>query len=324
MGSDEFNPGLPRVSELEPGQAGLRAQFDELAQDQRSRREKVEEDTSSSGGLTFPGNFRNQYPYDHVLNSIGHAVYVAKASSGEIMYWNCAAEKLYGWKDYEVIGRCFWEFLIEEDFAPFINKIMEKLQFGQSWSGQFPFKKRSSEMFMAMVTKSPLYEDGELAGVVTVSSDAAVFNSMNSNQPRVSTFNMKGIQWPSRPQIASVPQMASSISDLVLKVLSRRCSDDLSRDGDVSVSEAECVNPDRQDIDMAKSRDDGKSWQKEESAVAQPVKFVPLPIYTFKLTDFVLHIALKLVRMFIVSGVRTLLVGKSSVDHEPCKPSRYY
>lgn len=33
---------------------------------------------------------------------------------------------------------------------------------------------------MAMVTKSPLYEDGELASVITVSSDAAVFNRMDS------------------------------------------------------------------------------------------------------------------------------------------------
>ena len=69
---------------------------------------------------------------------------------------------------------------------------------------------------MAIVTKSPMYEDGQLVGVITVSSDAAVFNNVNSNQPREHGFNMKRIQWQPRPQIASVPQMASSISDLVL------------------------------------------------------------------------------------------------------------
>lgn len=128
---------------------------------------------------------------------------------------NRAAEKLYGWKDSEATGRPFWELIIEDEYVPYMEKIREKLRFGQSWSGQFPFKKRFGETFMALVTENPLYEDGELIGVVTVSSDAAVFNSIR-NQSRAPRDNMKRIQWQQRPQIASVPQMASSISDLVL------------------------------------------------------------------------------------------------------------
>lgn len=95
------------------------------------------------------------------------------------------------------------------------------------WSGQFPFKKRSGEVFMAMVTKTPLYEGGELVGVITVSSDAAVFNSIDSEnrrtrqsgangQPGVQRLNLKRIQWPPRPSIAPMPQIASSVSNLVL------------------------------------------------------------------------------------------------------------
>lgn len=280
MGSDESNPGLLRVlvdrcSELEASQASLREQLVQLAaEEEKSRvREKVNEElTSYSGGLTFPGNFRGRSPYGHVLQSMGHAVYVTRAPSGEIIFWNHSAEMLYGWKDYEVIGRCFWDFLIEEEYATAINKIMEKLRFGQSWSGQFPFKKRSGEIFMAIVTKSPMYEDGQLVGVITVSSDAAVFNNVNSNQPREPGFNMKRIQWQPRPQIASVPQMASSISDLASKVLSRRRGDDVSRDGDGSVSDAEESRPARQGIDVAKNTGEGGNCHKEESVIAQPAK----------------------------------------------------
>ena len=98
---------------------------------------------------------------------------------------------------------------------------------GVPWSGQFPFKKRSGEVFMAMVTKTPLYEDGELVGVIAVSSDAAILNTTNSEnqrtyqsgnngQPGVQRLNLKRIQWPPRPMIASMPQIASSVSDLVL------------------------------------------------------------------------------------------------------------
>lgn len=137
---------------------------------------------------------------------------------------NHSAENLYGWKDYEVLGRRDEEFLVAEEFHNPYKKIMERLASGQSWSGQFPIKQRSGEIFMAMVTKSPLYEDGELAGFITVSSDATIFNSINpenirKNQDRgkLGGLNMKRIRWhPPRPQIAPMPQIASSVSNLVL------------------------------------------------------------------------------------------------------------
>lgn len=76
---------------------------------------------------------------------------------------------------------------------------------------------------MAMVTKSPLYEDGKLAGIITVSSDAATFNSPNSenrrtyqDRARVPRINLKKIQQHPRQLIAPVPQIASSVSNLVL------------------------------------------------------------------------------------------------------------
>lgn len=76
-------------------------------------------------------------------------------------------------------------------------------------------------MFMAAVTKTPLYEDGKFVGVITVSSDAAVFNKINMkklrmhqdvahDQPREWKLNMKRIQWHPRPQIPS------SVYNLVL------------------------------------------------------------------------------------------------------------
>lgn len=80
-------------------------------------------------------------------------------------------------------------------------------------------------IFMAIVTKSPLYEDGELVGIITLSSDAPVFNSsqtegMNEEhtdgQSRFRGINFKKIQWSAQPQIISVPQIASSVSSLVL------------------------------------------------------------------------------------------------------------
>lgn len=105
---------------------------------------------------------------------------------------------------------------------------MERLSIGLTWSGQFPFKKRSGEVFMAMVSKSPLYKDGELVGIITVSSDATLFNRIEAENLRTSKDRASGqhrgwqLNWnksqshQGRPPLAPVPQIASSVSNLVL------------------------------------------------------------------------------------------------------------
>ncbi|XP_022893952.1 serine/threonine-protein kinase CTR1-like [Olea europaea var. sylvestris] len=170
---------------------------------------------------------------------------------------NRAAEKLYEYKDYEVIGQRVTEILIDEEYLASAHKILERLQNGQCWSGQFPFKKKSGQRFMAMVTKSPLYEEGEVVGIISVSSDAAVFNNTNSenlrtnqdhdiDQTKVRGMNLKKIQWPRQPSIASVPHIASSVSNLAAKVLIRKrgdvaCNSDSDTDSRVR-EEAEVDN----------------------------------------------------------------------------------
>lgn len=104
---------------------------------------------------------------------------------------------------------------------------MERLRRGQSWSGQFPFKKRYGKIFMAMMTKSPLHENGVLVCFITVASDAALFNRIEAqnlrthedsanSQHRGRQSYLQRIQWHGRPPIAPVQEIASSVSNLVL------------------------------------------------------------------------------------------------------------
>lgn len=73
---------------------------------------------------------------------------------------------------------------------------------------------------MAMVTKSPLHEDGELVGIITVSTDAALCNRIESD---LGAFKDRAnaqhrgwqLKYP-RPPVVPVPQIASSVSNLVL------------------------------------------------------------------------------------------------------------
>ncbi|XVF13192.1 hypothetical protein REPUB_Repub08aG0186900 [Reevesia pubescens] len=236
MAGDESVTSLYRVlvdrcSSLEASHAKLREEFDELEQqDKRKTEEEVLLESDSGDAVSyfsvvkFPGYFSTGSPFRNVLESIGHAVYVCSAASGKITFWNRSAENLFGWRSNEVLGQRDAELLIADEYHVPLKKIMEKLSSGQSWSGQFPFKRRSGEMFMALVSKSPLYEDGQLTGVITVSSDAAIFNGINLENRRTyqdhSTprrLKMKRIHWhPPRPQIAS------SVSNLASRFLLKK------------------------------------------------------------------------------------------------------
>ncbi|GLT78273.1 hypothetical protein SLA2020_498130 [Shorea laevis] len=230
-GASLYKVLVDRCQSLEASQARLREEFDELKAEKKRKaevRNDSREEMSDSGCGLVTGFFLAGTPYRSMLESIGNAIHVCSAPSGEIIYWNRSAEKLYGWRSQEVIGLRATKLIIAEEYHEPLNKIMERLKSGQSWSGQFPFKKRSGEVFMAMASKSPLYEDSELTGFITVSSDATIFNMMNSDnlrtyqaQSKLHGSNPKKIQWhPPRPQIAA------SVSNLASKLLPKKQRDD--------------------------------------------------------------------------------------------------
>ncbi|KAK9198576.1 hypothetical protein WN944_013762 [Citrus x changshan-huyou] len=308
MAGDESGPSLyrdllDRFEGLEAGHAKLREELNDLLLQEKKKNDDVDEvattsDSDAAWSSTLPGCFNEVGPYRSVLESMGHAVHVCTASSEDIIYWNRSAESLYGWKDREVFGQRVTEFLIAEEFHSPHKKIMERLASGQSWSGQFPFKKRSGEILMAVVTKSPLYEDGELAGFITVSSDAAIFNSINPQHPRpypnrgqMRGLNLKKIQWqPHQPQIAQVPNIASSVTNLASKFLLRRRGDDMSNASESSRSKKDATDTEDFKLEKSGTMEEklnsnfhneestaaGRSFRKDESAfeIAQPSKII--------------------------------------------------
>ncbi|XP_024031950.1 probable serine/threonine-protein kinase DDB_G0271682 [Morus notabilis] len=223
-----------RCRSLEESHARLAEKLRDLTQQKMKNIENEEDLAGVTSDYPLPGYFSTGSPYKRVLDSLGHSLHVYRASSGEIVYWNRSAENLYGWKDYEVVGqKCFTELLIPEEHYMTLEKIMRRLlRTGEPWSGQFPFKKRSGKIFMVMVTKSPLYENGELVGVIVVACDAAGFNgvgtdSQRSNEDRVDRqyrdqrLNFKKIKWHPRPPTVPSPEIASSVSNLAAKVLAK-------------------------------------------------------------------------------------------------------
>jgi PAS domain S-box-containing protein len=105
---------------------------------------------------------------DELLHALGHAV-IATDTRGTVLFWNGAAEQLYGWPSAEAVGRDITEVTVPELSLQAAAEIMSALREGRSWSGGFPVRNRSGEVLHALVTDSGVYRDGELIGIVGAS-----------------------------------------------------------------------------------------------------------------------------------------------------------
>ncbi|CAN1184316.1 Serine/threonine-protein kinase EDR1 [Linum perenne] len=240
---------VDRCLDLETSQAKLKQELSQLLEEDKNKNKKRtithggDDSGSSDNGdlitditsyigvpksfpahVCFPGYFLDGSPHRGVLESLGHALHVCTASSGQIFYWNRAAEILYGWKVDEVIGERIDGLLVSRKNHASFRRILGNLSYGRSWSGQFPLKKKTGEVFMALVTMTSMYEGNQLVGIVTVSSDAAVYNKTKlGNMNRVSDKegpNGSKIQWQQRPAIAS------SVSNLASRFLPKKRGDE--------------------------------------------------------------------------------------------------
>jgi PAS domain S-box-containing protein len=106
-----------------------------------------------------------------MLDAVGQAV-IATDLAGNVTYWNRAAEQLYGWTAAEAIGRKVVELTPTDASREQAAAIMDALQRGEPWSGEFEAKRKAGERFPALVTDAPILDDaGQLVGIVGISSD---------------------------------------------------------------------------------------------------------------------------------------------------------
>jgi diguanylate cyclase (GGDEF)-like protein/PAS domain S-box-containing protein len=109
-----------------------------------------------------------------LLDAVGEAV-IATDRDGVVRYLNPAAERLYGWREVEALGRPIVEVNVPLD-APGAREraedIMAQVQAGEAWSGELEVRRRDGSTFPALVTSAPYVdEDGAVAGTIGVSAD---------------------------------------------------------------------------------------------------------------------------------------------------------
>ncbi|MBA2783780.1 MAG: PAS domain S-box protein, partial [Rubrobacteraceae bacterium] len=106
-----------------------------------------------------------------LLDAVGQAV-IATDPLGKVIYWNRAAQELYGWSAKEVMGRPIVEVTPSEDLAERAEEIMGELSHGRSWMGEFVVQRKDGTTFPALVTDTPVHdEQGNLIAIIGVSTD---------------------------------------------------------------------------------------------------------------------------------------------------------
>ncbi len=106
-----------------------------------------------------------------LLDMVEQAV-IATDMEGRVLYWNAFAEKLYGWKAKEVLGKPAAVLGVSSPSRAQAEEIRSRLLKGESWAGESIVSRRDGTTFLATVTNSPVYDEaGRLIGIVQVSFD---------------------------------------------------------------------------------------------------------------------------------------------------------
>ena len=106
-----------------------------------------------------------------MLDSVVDAV-KAVDPEGTIIYWNEAAEKMFGWNSSEMLGRRIFDVgqlsIPEND----LREIYGRLETGETWSGEYVVRHRDGRRFSIHENKAPVFdEDGTLLAIISVSHD---------------------------------------------------------------------------------------------------------------------------------------------------------
>jgi PAS domain S-box-containing protein len=106
-----------------------------------------------------------------LLNAVQQAV-VATDPEGLVIFWNDFAERLYGWRPEEAVGKAIQELTPSPFLREHSADIFERGASGGSWTGEFLVQGKSGKAFPALLTTSPIRDErGTVLGFVLVSID---------------------------------------------------------------------------------------------------------------------------------------------------------
>lgn len=117
-----------------------------------------------------------------MLDAIGQPV-LATDLDGHIVYWNSAAEALFGWNSDEVTGKSVLP-LTQAGYSELDDaRLFSRLRSGHTWTGDILLLRKNGETFTGVVSDTPIHDDdGHLLGMVRIVTDLSVRKSVEEEQ----------------------------------------------------------------------------------------------------------------------------------------------
>ena len=106
-----------------------------------------------------------------LLDAVGQSV-IATDLEGKVLYWNRAAEEIYGWSSEEALGRRLRDLTVSEGSLEKAEEVGSELRAGRAWSGETLLRRKDGSYVPVLGTATPLFDDrGNLVGMIGVSTD---------------------------------------------------------------------------------------------------------------------------------------------------------
>ena len=133
-----------------------------------------------------------------LLDAVGQSV-IATDLEGKILYWNRAAEEIYGWSAEEALGRRLRDLTLSEELLDQAEEVVSKLRAGRAWSGERLLRRKDGSYVPVLGTATPLFDDrGSLTGMIGVSTDISERKTLEAElERRASHDPLTGL--PNRP-----------------------------------------------------------------------------------------------------------------------------
>ncbi|MCU1400670.1 MAG: diguanylate cyclase/phosphodiesterase with sensor(s) [Acidimicrobiales bacterium] len=114
-----------------------------------------------SDGLEHLPQFQTE-----LLAAVGQAIIVLDLDH-TIIYWNRAAEDLYGWTAAEAVGRCSTDLIRRAPSADSTAQIDAALWSGKSWVGEYEVVRRDGASVPLLITNTPMRDpDGNMVAII--------------------------------------------------------------------------------------------------------------------------------------------------------------
>ncbi|MGH9170781.1 MAG: sensor domain-containing protein [Acidimicrobiales bacterium] len=120
-----------------------------------------------------------------ILAALGQAVIVADLER-RVVYWNLAAEEMFGWSADEVLGHDVVNFTRAEEEPERDHDVLRALSKGETLSSDYWMVRRDGSRFPVMATLSPLFEDSKLSAIIAISVDISDRHAAEEDHRRLS------------------------------------------------------------------------------------------------------------------------------------------